>query len=63
MELVMAKMEEGAMLDAVAMLRLLMVNIFGDMRGGMLAHRWHRTYRGVLYFRCREIKEYHKTYL
>ncbi len=36
-ELVTAKMEEGATLDAVAMPRLLTVNIFGD--GGMLAHR------------------------
>ncbi len=34
----MAKMEEGAMLDAVAMPRLLTGNIFGDMRGGC----WNR---------------------
>ena len=33
-ELVMAKMEEEAVLDVVAMRRSLVVSIFGDMRGG-----------------------------
>jgi len=62
-ELVTAKMEEEAALDAVTTPRLLMVNIFVDKTGWMMANRWHRTNRGVLYFTCREIKEYHKTFL
>jgi hypothetical protein len=33
-ELVMAKMEDGAALDVVTTQRSLMVSIFGDMRGG-----------------------------
>ena len=41
----MAKMEDGAALDVVAMRRSLMVSIFGDMRGEMMAHRWHCAFR------------------